>query len=316
MRVNARNTSLQRLSIIILVLGILILTFSVIFARHASTTLVRSIHEAIDRLQQFTKEFASGNLQARASPALVEELSDLTDDVNVMAEQMGNLIEQNRREQENLKKAELRTLQAQVNPHFLYNTLDTIVWAAESGKDEEVVVLTKSLSDFFRSSLSSGADWVTVAQEIRHLNGYLSIQKIRYRDILNYEVDIAPEMEQYIMLKLLLQPLVENALYHGTKNKRALGLIRIEGRSLGDDMLLKVQDNGAGMSEEQLQALQNGVYSDRHTGLGLVNVHKRIKLYCGENYGLQFESKLGEGTTVSILLPKKTTLDHEGGVLK
>ena len=183
MRVNARNTSLQRLSIIILVLGILILTFSVIFARHASTTLVRSIHEAIDRLQQFTKEFASGNLQARASPALVEELSDLTDDVNVMAEQMGNLLEQNRREQENLKKAELRTLQAQVNPHFLYNTLDTIVWAAESGKDEEVVVLTKSLSDFFRSSLSSGADWVTVAQEIRHLNGYLSIQKIRYRDI-------------------------------------------------------------------------------------------------------------------------------------
>ena len=128
-----------------------------------------TIREAIDRLQQFTRDFSSGNLEARASPALVEELSDLTEDINVMAEQMGNLITQNKKEQENLKKAELRTLQAQVNPHFLYNTLDTIVWAAESGKDEEVVSLTKSLSDFFRISLSSGEDWVTVAQEIRHL---------------------------------------------------------------------------------------------------------------------------------------------------
>ena len=313
MRVNARNTSLQRLSIIILVLGILILTFSVIFARHASTTLVRSIHEAIDRLQQFTKEFASGNLQARASPALVEELSDLTDDVNVMAEQMGNLIEQNRREQENLKKAELRTLQAQVNPHFLYNTLDTIVWAAESGKDEEVVVLTKSLSDFFRSSLSSGADWVTVAQEIRHLNGYLSIQKIRYRDILNYEVDIAPEMERYVMLKLLLQPLVENALYHGIKFRRGGGKILVTGRFENSMLCFTVRDTGVGMTQEKLEEVMDSMKTGKIRrrdpnepeaggGFGLYNVDQRIRLYYGQEEGIMIESGSG-GTTVSFSVP-------------
>ena len=116
-------------------------------------------------------------------------------------------------------------------------------------------------------------------------------------------------MLQYAVPKLTLQPLVENAIYHGTKHKRALGKISVRGRDDGDSILLEVQDNGAGMSEEQLETLRAGVYEDRHTGLGLVNVHKRVKLYCGEQYGLAFESVLGEGTTVSVRIPKKIQLD-------
>lgn len=312
-RVNARHSTLQRISVIVLILGVLLLIAAVTFARRAGSSLVRSVHEAIDRLQQFTKEFSSGNLHARASPALVEELSDLTNDVNVMAEQMENLIAQNRREQENLKKAELRTLQAQVNPHFLYNTLDTIVWAAESGKDEEVVTLTKSLSDFFRSSLSSGADWVTVAQEVRHLNGYLSIQKIRYRDILNYEVDVDPAMENCRMLKLLLQPLVENALYHGIKFRRGGGRILVRGRQKDNVLFFSVQDTGVGMTPEKLRevldAMHTGKVRRRNPdepepggGFGLYNVDQRIRLYYGLEKGIEIESG-PDGTIVSFSVP-------------
>jgi two-component system sensor histidine kinase YesM len=230
-----------------------------------------------------------------------------------MAEQMENLIAQNRREQENLKKAELRTLQAQVNPHFLYNTLDTIVWAAESGKDEEVVTLTKSLSDFFRSSLSSGADWVTVAQEVRHLNGYLSIQKIRYRDILNYEVDVDPAMENCRMLKLLLQPLVENALYHGIKFRRGGGRILVRGRQKDNVLFFSVQDTGVGMTPEKLRevldAMHTGKVRRRNPdepepggGFGLYNVDQRIRLYYGLEKGIEIESG-PDGTIVSFSVP-------------
>ena len=313
LRVNARNQTLRRISGIILIVGVLLLTFSVIYARHARVTLARSIHEAIDRLQQFTRVFASGNLNARASPALVEELSDLTEDINEMAEQMGNLIRQNRKEQENLKKAELRILQAQVNPHFLYNTLDTIVWAAESGNKEEVVSLTKSLSDFFRISLSSGEDWVSVSQEIRHLNGYLSIQKIRYRDILNYEVDIDPEMENCMMLKLLLQPLVENALYHGIKYRRGGGSILVTGRLEEGMLRFSVRDTGIGMKPERLQEVLDSMKSGRarrrdpnepepQGGFGLYNVDQRIRLYYGLDKGLEIGTG-PEGTVVSFEVP-------------
>ena len=313
LRVNRSIIIQQRITITVLVLGSLLLIFSFFFTRHARFTLARSIREAIDRLQQFTKDFSSGNLEARASPALMDELSDLTNDINVMAEQMGNLITQNKKEQENLKKAELRTLQAQVNPHFLYNTLDTIVWAAESGKDEEVVSLTKSLSDFFRISLSSGEDWVTVAQEIRHLNGYLSIQKVRYRDILNYEIDIAPEMEKCRMLKLLLQPLVENALYHGIKYRRGGGRIIVRGRLLEGMLCFTVEDTGMGMEPERLRevldAMKTGKVRHRDPnepeaqgGFGLYNVEQRICLYYGLEKGLEIESGPG-GTKVSFQVP-------------
>jgi len=167
-----------------------------------------------------------------------------------------------------------------------------------------VVNMVTSLSSFFRNSLNKGQDIITLQAERTQVTSYLEIQHIRYSDILNYEIHIPDELLDCMVPKLILQPLVENALYHGVKNRRGMGTIVITGEAVGSDLLLKVQDNGAGMHPEQVRALQAGLYEDRHTGLGLVNVHKRIRLYCGEGYGLSFESELGRGSTVSVLLPQ------------
>ena len=308
-----KNILFQRTIFIVVGISIFLLLSALVVTRWAVKRQTEIMKGSIRQLEFLTKELAGGNLQARVKKVPVEELAALTGDINSMAEQLEDLMEQNRREQENLKKAELRTLQAQINPHFLYNTLDTIVWQAESGKNDEVVVMTKALSDFFRSSLSSGEDWVTVEQELRHLNGYLSIQKARYRDILNYEVEADPGMTGYMILKLLLQPLVENALYHGIKYKRGGGVIRVQG-TLQDGMLqFEVKDTGRGMTPERLDEIREAMRLGRQMkrnpdepepggGFGLYNVDQRIRLYYNLDTGLHIESG-PEGTTVSFRVP-------------
>ena len=215
-------------------------------------------------------------------------------------------MEQNRREQENLKKSELRTLQAQIAPHFLYNTLDAIVWLAESGSTDEVVHITRALSDFFRISLSQGRDWIEVSEELKHLRGYLTIQKVRYRDILDYEIDVSAQAQEGLILKLLLQPQEENAIYHGIKFRRRGGKVRVLGRREGEQLYFAVIDNGPGMSEERLLAVIAGLgEEDASTGYGLSNVDRRIRLYYDQEEGLGIESG-PEGTRVSFRVPRKT----------
>jgi len=293
--------------------GVLVLTILTLLY---SVRLSRRITQPIGALVKKAKQLGDGEFSVAPVETDSPELQTLDKGFDEMAGRINALIEKQIKDEKYLHWAELELLQAQINPHFLYNTLDSILILAESNRNEEVVNMVTNLSVFFRNSLSKGADVISLQAERDQVKSYLEIQQIRYSDILQYEIDIDPSLMQYMVPKLILQPLVENALYHGTKNKRALGLIRIEGRDMGKNMLLKVKDNGAGMSPEQLQALQSGVYNDRHTGLGLVNVHKRIKLYCGDEYGLTFESNQGEGTTVSILIPKKETLDHERNGLK
>ena len=198
------------------------------------------------------RRIAEGHFGDRVSGVNVDELEELGDHINEMANQLENLMQETRQKTDHLAKAELRTMQAQINPHFLYNTLDTIVWQAESGKADEVVRLTRSLSDFFRISLSSGADWIPVTQELKHVSAYLSIQKTRYRDILDYEVDECDELKNMYMPKLLLQPLVENALYHGIKTKRGGGRIEVHVRIGRGIVTFLVKDNGKGMTKEEL----------------------------------------------------------------
>jgi two-component system sensor histidine kinase YesM len=213
-------------------------------------------------------------------------------------------------EHENLKKAELRALQAQINPHFLYNTLDTIIWMAEAKRMDQVVELVRVLSRFFRITLSKGKDWITVRDEIEHIESYLAIQKMRYRDILDYRVDVPDEMRDSQMLKLTLQPLVENALYHGIKNKRNGGSIIVRGLRLDGDLLqIQVEDNGIGMTQEQLMQIHTllSAEADRavvaESGYGINNVNQRIKLYYGQEYGLTIESEYLHGTRVSLVIP-------------
>ena len=268
---------------IVTVIGeIIMILLAVLMTRRTALRMRRIIREPIEHLEQMTAMLAGGNLRASIPPTDVVELESLTRSVGQLGRRIEELLEQNRREQENLKKSELRLLQAQINPHFLYNTLEAIIWQSETGRSADVIAIARALSDFFRISLSSGADWIPVSQEIRHLAGYLSIQKMRYRDILNYEIDVPQDMQGDYMLKLLLQPLVENALYHGIKNRRGGGVITVTGRREGDFLHFTVADTGRGMTPERLNQVRQMIESDtprrdfapdgQHGGFGLMPV--------------------------------------------
>ena len=301
---------------------VLLLLIAFLRTRRETNKLTESIHSSIYSLEGTVRRIAEGNFGDRVKGMNVEELRELGEQVNQMADRLETLIAEIRRNQDHLARAELRTLQAQINPHFLYNTLDAIVWQAESGKGEEVVHLTRNLSDFFRISLSSGADWIPVTQELKHVSAYLSIQKTRYRDILDFEVDQPEGMEEIYMLKLLLQPLVENALYHGIKNKRGGGMIRVKVQMQNRIMTFTVADTGKGMTPEQLEEVETLLKENKptaqpapepgHSGFGMRNVDMRIRLYYGKQTGLLITSGQ-EGTEVSFSIPIRTReeIDHD-----
>lgn len=294
---------IQRQALVVaVVMGVIIIAFS------AATLFfsVRAAGRITDPISSLSEKVASfGGAGYRPEPIItdISELQTLDRGFDEMSSRIDALMEKQKQDQLSLHRAELELLQAQINPHFLYNTLDSILILAESDRLQEAAEMVSSLSSFFRISLSKGKDIITLADERDHVTSYLNIQQVRYSDILRFEVDIPEDILGCRLPKLVLQPLVENALYHGIKNKRGRGLIRVTGEKCGEDIVLKVSDNGAGMTPENLEKLQAGIYNDRHSGLGLYNVHKRIRLYAGEPYGLSFESEPGKGTVVSVLLP-------------
>lgn len=215
-----------------------------------------------------------------------------------------------RAEQRQLRKAEFELLQAQINPHFLYNTLDAIVWSAEAGNQKQVIQMVGSLSDFFRTSLNRGKEIVTVREDLQHVCSYLEIQKIRYMDILEYEILVPEELNDYKIPKITLQPLVENALYHGIKNKRGGGKITLRGHEEKDFFTIEVEDNGIGMTEERLLEVRKGLSekAPQESELyGLYNVNERIRLNFGDEYGIVISSEHEKGTVVEVRLPKILT---------
>ena len=274
-----------------------------------SRKITTGITEPIRRLCEATRVAGSGDFAVRAQEVTTDdELSVLNTSFNQMVEKIGNLVEDIRVEQLNLRAMELKLLQAQINPHFLYNTLDAIIWLAEAGEKAQVVRMVSSLSDFFRTTLSKGRDDISVEEEETHIRSYLEIQQFRYRDILEYEIRIPEKMHHCRILKLTLQPLVENALYHGIKNKRGLGHILVTGKMEGEKMIFSVSDDGIGMDPDRLKKVRRiiaGELADENpsSGFGLFNVEQRIKLNCGTEYGLVIDSVYGRGTTVQVMIP-------------
>jgi len=280
------------------------------FAIFALQSVSVMINMPIKELELFSTKIASGDLEARADIPRIQELENLAVNLNTMAVKIRELIDMNILEQQNLQKSEMKALQAQITPHFLYNTLDTIIWLAEGKQYDQVIDITRAFSSFFRISLSRGRDWVTVADEIAHVENYLTIQKIRYRDILDYSIEYDPAMASYPVLKLVLQPLVENALYHGIKNKRGRGVLRVRAFREAGQLRFSVEDNGIGMTEERLAEVRRGLMADREgEGVadmyGLYNVSKRLQLYYGKDVFLKIKSVHREGTVVSFGVPQE-----------
>lgn len=275
-------------------------------------TLSRSITEPIIEMNSRVEAIGDGDLSAH-TPIKTDDknLALLSLGIEDMAERLSKQIELNRQEQIHLRETELSLIQAQINPHFLYNTLDAIVWLIESGKNDQAEMMVTSLSSYFRSFLSDGREIVTIAEETNHIRSYLEIQQVRYRDIMEYEINVDENIEDYKLPKLTLQPLVENAIYHGLKPKRGKGKITVTGKTDGDMILLKVQDTGAGMSEEQLKELTDKIRNEDTTSFGLVAAYKRLKLLYGDEFRFDIVSRADSGTSIKISIPRKADIDNE-----
>ena len=293
------------------IISIILIFSAVAFSVVAAWSLSKSIYTPIKKLHDVTTTITKNDLQALMTSDNVDEITELGMSFNIMIGKIKELLDSKIKEQEELKKAELRALQAQINPHFLYNTLDTIIWMAESKKTDQVVKIVSALSNFFRISLSKGMDWITIGEEVERIRSYLTIQRMRYRDILDFKIEVDEDVAENTILKLILQPLVENALYHGIKNKRRKGTINVRARRKGEDeVLLEVEDDGIGFTPEKLARLRAELDDDSgdiklESGFGIGNVNKRIRLYYGKPYGLSIQSEYTTGTCVTLVIPAK-----------
>lgn len=281
---------------------LLIATLGILMRR--SFRLTDGIIQPVNIMLDKVKKVGRGKFDMIPIEAEIEEIEELDEGINKMARKISILLENVRQEKEMQHLTELQLIQAQVNPHFLYNTLDTIVWLIEGGMTDDAVEMISSLSIFFRTSLSKGKDIIPLSEEERHTLSYLEIQQYRYRDILEFEINIPKELGGIPVPKLSIQPLAENALYHGIKNRRGKGKILIEGREEEDALVLTVSDNGQGMTPERLHEVQEAIRTGERAGFGLAAVAERIALYYGPGYGMKIFSEEGKGTTVEIRLGK------------
>ena len=276
-----------------------------------SVRAARNITGPIRNLCMLTCKVAGGDFTAQTKDVESgDEIALLMDNFNDMTKEIGQLVEDMKRNHETLRLSETKLLQAQINPHFLYNTLDTAVWLAEAKQNDQVIRLLTYLSDFFRTSLSNGQSFITIQEEQRHIESYLKIQQFRYQDTLAYNIDIDKALYNFTIPKLLLQPLVENALVHGIRGKRGKGTISVTGRLEGDNIVFCVTDDGVGMDEEKLYNLRKAsvdgsTQSANIAAFGVGNVNERIHIYYGENYGLFFKSQPDVGTTARIVIPTR-----------
>ena len=233
-----------------------------------------------------------------------DEISHLTIHFNDMVENIRNLMDEVVATQNEKRQRELQVLQAQINPHFLYNTLDTIQWKALEYDAQELSDLIFALASFFRISLSKGEEKISMEKEIDHVRSYLEVQKYRYGEILTYDIKVDDNVKEAMVPKIIIQPLVENAIYHGIKPKLSKGKITIEAKRVDDEIRIQVMDDGVGIEEEKRNNLVKSLSYEKPVGsYGLYNVHQRVHLYYGNDYGISIESKVLEGTRITINLP-------------
>ena len=300
--------SLWELGRIIIFVSLMILVVMAVISVLLSKVVSRPIRTFAEEMEQFEQNTADFTYVPVGG---VREVRMLSESFSHMVKRLQGLMGTIRDEQRNLRKTELRALQAQINPHFLYNTLDSISWMTERGKKEEVVEMVNALATLFRISISKGHELIPIRKEIQHAESYLQIQSYRYKNQFAYEFDVEEECLDYLCNKITLQPIIENAIYHGINGLVDGGKITISVKSDGDNIIMTVEDNGNGMTDEQIETIMNKDRSDK-TGIGIKNVNDRLKIYFGTEYGITIQSELDEGTKVIISMPKvKEASDHE-----
>ena len=278
-----------------------------------SSEIARNITFPIQKLRDSMKRVQKGDFSAAEIEVYSDnEIGSLTRSFNVMTHKIQDLMAQNIQEQEQKRKIELKALQSQINPHFLYNTLDSIIWMAEGKKNEEVVLMTASLARLLRQSISIENELVTIGQEVEYVRSYLTIQKMRYKDKLEFEINVDPRITHAQIIRLVLQPIVENAIYHGLKYKESKGMLKVHGYELGERIIIDITDDGVGMDEETLKHIYDKHKVNYHSnGVGVYNVQQRLVLYYGKEYGIIYHSEKGKGTTATVVIPKKQEDVHE-----
>ena len=302
--VNRNVNDMIRLSCLlaVVVLGAALLTSWLLF-RFLDRPL-RGLASAMESFESDADHFAYKPVGG------TREVQELSDSFEHMVLRIQELMTTVREEEINLRKTELKALQAQINPHFLYNTLDSIAWMCEQGRNADAVRMVHALARLFRISISRGHELIPIAKEIEHAESYLQIQMYRYKNQFTYDFDVDPDCLGYYCNKITLQPIIENSINHGLDLMVDEGRIDVLVRQDGDDIVFSVRDNGVGMSEEQIEAIMQHGPTDR-TGIGIKNVNDRLKIYFGKSYGLHITSEPDVGTCVEIRMPKIKEGDHE-----
>ena len=265
-----------------------------------SRALSRPLKGLSAAMRQFEK---SADRFTYAPVGGAREVQALSESFGHMVVKIQQLMDTVRREEINLRKTELKALQAQINPHFLYNTLDSISWMCEQGRNAEAVQMVNALAQLFRISISKGHELIPIRSELRHAESYLKIQQHRYKNQFSYRFDVDEGCLDFLCNKITLQPIIENAIYHGINGLVDEGEIVITLRAEGTDVVFTVADNGVGMDQAQIEAILRKERSD-HTGIGIKNVNDRLKIYFGEGYGITIRSEPDEGAVVTIRMPQ------------
>lgn len=297
--------------IIIVIITILLLSILYIFIVYV---IVKQVTYPLYRLQAEMNKVKDLNYEVNRSKLKKgsKEIIQLDATFNEMMRRIRYLADKLLQEQENQRKSELKALQNQINPHFLYNTLDSIIYMIDKGENQKAEEMIVALSKFFRISISRGKAIIPLKDEVEHVRNYLLIQKIRFGDQFTYSINVDPSLYQYSCIKLILQPLVENAIEHGLNDNESGGQIEIIGTQNESYVILKIKDNGYGISEDKLEQIYKSFHDDSiHQGVGLKNVYQRIKIYYGEEADIKIDSLFDEGTIISIYIPKKKAVKNE-----
>ena len=285
-----------------------IMVLSVIVAVLLSNIISKWITKPLRKLEAGMRSVQNGNFSVKEPVDGSKEVVSLSQSFQAMVQRIEELMEQVRTTEALKRQRELDALQAKINPHFLYNTLDSVVWMAETGNSKGVVKMVTALASLFRISIAKGHDTITLKEEFSHVRSYLDIQSMRYKDKFTYSIELPRELENQPTIKLLVQPIVENSIYHGIKYLQDEGIITIKAEDRGDRIAMIISDNGVGMRKETLNSLLDRNSTHEHSsegnGIGLLNIDERIKLSYGEEYGLSITSEPDEGTTVMIIIPK------------